>query len=165
MQWTSTAMANELFRSMAKWTRPDIVISGYPEYGTNPDMLDSNQRRDLTCAANMIIRSLSTMHPVRAFLVVGHADKALRKPLNERAAFEQEVSQQRADAGREALLREMVRLAGGPAIRRMVDHAAIGIGNLRPVCANAASEAQMRQNRRIEIVFARALVCPPRCGT
>jgi flagellar motor protein MotB len=148
---------------LARCIRPDYAIAGYPEYGTDTAQLDAQQRRELTRAADEILSSQFTRLPVRAFLVIGNADKALRKAVPERAAFEQEISTQRAEAGREALLKELTRLAGGPAIRNLVRHQAVGIGNSRPRFAHASSEAQMRQNRRIEIVIARCPVSDPCC--
>jgi outer membrane protein OmpA-like peptidoglycan-associated protein len=164
MNWTGPQYAEQLFQLMARCGRADFVISGYPEYGTDPHKLTPAQRSELTRAATVILSSLSALTPVRAFLVVGHADKALRKAPHERAAFEQEVSQKRADAAEAALLHELIQLAGGPAIQYIVYHDAIGIGNLRPVVAHAATEEQMRKNRRIEIMLARLAPGRPRCG-
>jgi flagellar motor protein MotB len=157
-------MNEQYFQALAKGTCPDFVISGYPEYGSDPCSLDHRQRCELTRAAHHVLSSLFTRIPIRAFLVVGHADKALRKPVSERAAFEREISQQRADAGREALLKELTILAGGPAIRWMVQHHAIGIGNLRPLVGYARFEEEMRRNRRIEIVCASWPVSEPVCA-
>lgn len=159
-----TLLNVQFFRTLSKCTRPDFVISGYPEYGSDPDKLDPFQRRELSRAAQHIRNSLITRDTIRAFVVVGHADKALRKPMQERAAFEREISQQRADAGREALLKELTRLAGGPAIKWAFRHCAIGIGNLRPVVTNAATEGEMRKNRRIEIVCVYWPVSKPCCA-
>ena len=73
------------------------------------------------------------------------------------------MSQQRADGGSKALLHELTRRAGGPAIAGILQHRAIGIGNLRPVVANAVTEEQMRKNRRIEITIIQCQLTPPNC--
>jgi flagellar motor protein MotB len=164
MMFANVRMNEQVFDTMSLRGHPDFVISGYPEYATDPAKLDASQRAEIRRAAETIVASLSTRTPVRAFVVVGHADKALRKPVGERAKFEREISQKRADAGREALLKELTRLAGGPAIKHIVQHRGVGVGNLKPVVKHAATEKQMRQNRRIEIVCARCVVTDPHCG-
>jgi outer membrane protein OmpA-like peptidoglycan-associated protein len=142
----------------------DFVITGYLEYRTDPNALTGKQRETLDRAAQTIRNSHYTMTPIRAFLVIGHADRALRKASHEREAFEQKISQQRAAAARTALLREIRRLPGGESIASSLDHLAIGMGNHRPLVPHAASEAEMKMNRRIEIVLVGYPLSPPRCG-
>jgi len=40
----------------------------------------------------------------------------------------------------------------------------IGVGNARPIFAHAATEAQMRKNRRVEIFLFRSHYPPSRCA-
>src|SRR6185295_3500094 len=98
------ATAGAVLTSMVTTAIADAVLDGYPEYATGVDQLDVEQRRVLAGVAEAIVRSHSTRSPVDAVAVIGHADKALRKPVAERAAFEMDVSQQRATSARQMLL-------------------------------------------------------------
>ena len=160
----SIFIANQLFAVMAQAGKADFVIDGYPEYGTDSTNLDSIQKNILRHAAQIIVQSQSTMTPIRAALVIGHADKALRKAPSERVAFELEISQRRASSACEALLKEVNRLAQGAHFAKTLQRGTLGVGNRNPLISNASTEAQMRKNRRVEILFARHLLSMPRCG-
>ena len=99
--------------------KPDFVISGFPEYKTTIKSLDAAQRLELLRAALAIVNNMSTSAPVRGIIVVGNADVALRKAQSERASFELEVSQTRADNALAVLLDEIARTSGNPAARYM----------------------------------------------
>lgn len=144
--------------------QPDFTIAGFPEYATSPDALAANQRHILQVAAIAIERSQMTYSPVKGAVIIGHADRALRKAVSERAQFEIEVSQKRASAAASSLLRELVKLSNGAHYAKCFRYVAIGIGNAKPRYANAANEEQMRQNRRVEIVLASTQLGQPRCG-
>jgi outer membrane protein OmpA-like peptidoglycan-associated protein len=158
-------VAKQLLAQVADAAKVEFVIDGYPEYATDPSSLEPPQRSVLRRAAEMIVRSQSTMRPVRAFVVVGHADKALRKPPAERPSFELQVSQHRARAATEALYKEVLRLSSGAHFAKTMQRGARGVGNTKPRVANAATEADMRKNRRVEILVARSQLTPPQCGT
>jgi hypothetical protein len=79
-------------------------IAGYPDYSKDPNQLDATQKKVLTDIAQKIVSSHHTNLPYTAFIVIGHADAAMRKPVRERPEFEQRVSEGRADAARNALL-------------------------------------------------------------
>lgn len=157
-----TVRSEQLFSLLARGGKPDFLIDGYPEYGTEAS-LDAHQRRVLRQVAEQIVQSRATMSPVKALLVVGHADKALRKAVNERAAFEQEISVHRATSARKLMLDYVLDLSQGAHYAKTLISSAIGVGNKHPVVANAASEAQMKKNRRVEIYLGQCMLTPPLC--
>jgi flagellar motor protein MotB len=142
----------------------DAVLDGYPEYATGVTQLDPDQRRVLTAVADRIVRSHLTLQPIDAVLVVGHADKALRKAVAERAGFELDISRQRASSARLMLLDAAQTLAGGAHFSKVLLVVDVGIGNGRPVFASAATEAQMRKNRRVEIFLFQSNHSPTHCA-
>jgi len=150
---------------MVGWQMADAVIDGYPEYATEPRELEAQQRSALFRLAQAIVDSHSTgRRPVQAIVVIGHADKALRKAPNERAAFELKISGDRAESARKLLLSEVRRLAFEAHYSKVMLCVATGLGNLRPVIANAANEAQMRKNRRVEVFLLERQLPPVRCA-
>jgi flagellar motor protein MotB len=148
---------------MVRERTPDTAIDGYPEYATGPEKLETLQRQALRLAAQTIVRSYETRRPIKAVLVIGHADKALRKPVHERAAFELEISRLRATSARDSLLSEVRRLACDAHFSKVLFSVTEGSGNQRPVAPNATSEAQMKKNRRVEIFLFQVLLAAPRC--
>jgi len=157
------AYADQFLTQMAQGQTPDTVIDGYPEYATGLDQLEQLQRQALLLAAQTIVRSYETQCPIKAVVVIGHADKALRKPVQERAAFELEISQLRATSARNTLLSEVRRLAYDAHFSKVLPSVAKGVGNQRPVIHNAATEAQMKKNRRIEVFLFQMPLPAPRC--
>lgn len=145
--------------------RPDFTIDGFPEYATTPNMLASDQRHILSTGAVAIVQSQTTYQPVMAAIIIGHADKALRKPVVERASFELEVSQKRATAAADTLISELVARSHGAHYAKAFRYVAVGVGNARPRHVNAVNESQMRQNRRVEITLLTCPVGTPQCGT
>jgi outer membrane protein OmpA-like peptidoglycan-associated protein len=133
--------------------KPDFVLSGFPEYKTTVASLDSSQRIDLHRAAVAIVNSMSTSSPARGILVIGNADVALRKQQFERAGFELDVSQARADNALDVLLDEIARTSGNAAARYLFRTRAVGVGSTNRKIINASTEAQMRQNRRVEFIL------------
>ena len=146
-------------------SNPDCVLSGFPEYATGPESLAADQQQALRRMAALIARSRAGFNPVVAAIVVGHADKALRKAVGERAAFEHDVSQRRATAAAERLVGELIAESHGAHYAKVFRTLAIGIGNARPRFANAANEVQMQQNRRVEITLLSCWTGLPSCGT
>jgi outer membrane protein OmpA-like peptidoglycan-associated protein len=155
--------ANRILPRIAEPHKADAVIDGYPEYGTHVHELKPQQRHALLTVAESIVRSRSTRFPIEAVVVVGHADKALRKPVQERTAFELEVSQRRATAARNALLGEVRRLASDAHFSKVLLCPTVGMGNRKPVVRDAATEAQMRRNRRVEIFLFQRPLSEARC--
>jgi hypothetical protein len=143
---------------------PDFVVSGFPEYKTTIESLDAAQRLELQRAALAIVNNMSSAAPVRGIIAIGNADVALRKAQSERASFEREVSQARADHGLAVLLDEVARTSGNPAARYMFKTRAVGIGSANRKIVNAATEAEMRQNRRVEFVLFHEQVGRATCG-
>lgn len=154
----------QLFDTMVKDGKADISIDNYPEYATAISQLEGEQKSLLLRAAQMIVRSQHTLTPICGFVVIGHADRALRKAASEREAFELEVSEKRAVSASDALLAEVRRLAHDAHFSKVMRHAAVGVGHSKPMVHNAATEAQMRRNRRVEVLFAARRLTPPHCG-
>src|SRR5215467_1427446 len=157
------SLTNQLFDLLPQCSSEFHQIAGYPEYETNPDKLEPEQRRVLSNLAQKIVNSHKTNAPYVAFIVVGHADTALRKPERERPGFEQRVSEQRADAARNALLTEIMRLPEGTEIAKKLQYKTRGEGSKyrinRPTLGHPVlSEAEMRMNRRVEIFPAQCLL-------
>jgi outer membrane protein OmpA-like peptidoglycan-associated protein len=144
--------------------RPDFVVSGFPEYKTTVASLDTSQRFELRRAAQAIVNSMVTGAPVRGILVIGNADVALRKQAFQRAGFEREVSQSRADNALNFLLDEIVKTSANRAARYLFRTRAVGVGSTNRKVINAATEAQMRQNRRVEFVLFHERVGRACCG-
>lgn len=103
-------------------------------------------------------------NPIRAVLAVGHADRALRKSASERAAFELDVSQRRANSARRFLLDELIRLAGDSSGEYLVYCRAIGLGSSDLKIYNPVNESQMKKNRRVEFRLMRETVGEPNCN-
>ena len=143
---------------------PDYSISGFPEYMTDIATLDPVQRRDVSRAAREIVASLRTKMPVRGILVVGNADVALRKAIGERAQFELDVSQTRAASGRKVLLDEIAASSGNPSARYFFKVRVLGMGSSNRKIVNPVTEAQMKQNRRVEYYLFRESLGSASCG-
>lgn len=158
------ASAAALLAGMVTAAGADALIDGYPEYTTDVNQLDVEQRRTLAVVAQTIVTSHSTRSPIDAVAVIGHADKALRKPVAERAAFELDVSQQRATSARKMLLAQVQSLASNAHFSKVLLIVGVGVGNARPVFDNAATEAQMKKNRRLEIFLFRSHHAGSRCA-
>jgi hypothetical protein len=166
MLWPANASVfqiNQLFDLLPKCSGEEYDIAGYPEYGTLP--LEEDQTRVIKTVAQKIVTSQSTNAPYVAFIVVGHADTALRKPPNERAEFEQQVSEQRADAARNALLTEIMKLKDGDKVAKKILYKTRGEGSkyllYRPTPGRQLSLSEMKANRRVEIFLAQCLLPEP----
>jgi flagellar motor protein MotB len=86
-------------------------------------------------------------------VVVGHADKALRKPVSDRTAFEYTISQRRADSTRVTILREISQLAHDAHFSKVLLCVAIGVGSTQLVVQNPITENEMEKNRRVQLFF------------
>lgn len=136
-------------------------ISGYVEYGTDPKQLAPEQLRVLADLAKEIIDSHKAGKPLLVALVVGHVDVAMKKPEGERAAFEQQVSEARALAARQALADELRKLPGGAeALNRQIAPITRGEGSKYRIYSPAKNEREMALNRRVEIYVTHAALPP-----
>lgn len=153
------------FQSLDATTIPGLVadysVDGFPEYATQ---LDHDQRLIVKQVASRIIHSFITDLPVRAVMVVGNCDVALKKPAgSQRTAFEQEVSDARAAIGEQVLLEEVVKV-GGPNAPGCFLTSAIGIGSANRTVLHPVNESQMRKNRRVDFVLFNDSLHRPRCA-
>ncbi|HWQ31970.1 MAG TPA: hypothetical protein VNQ79_03735 [Blastocatellia bacterium] len=150
----------------AQSEQPVVEIDGYPEYATRIEQLESRQQEQIIALARRIVESHKTNTPIVAFTVHGHADAALRKAPHERAQFEQEVSEQRAAAARNALLTELIKLPRGAGIAAAMPFTSEGFGSRKrkniPRPGSGLTESEMRQNRRVEFFIAQFLKPLPR---
>lgn len=139
------------------------IISGFPEYAVTPEKLEAEQQAILRRIASEIAASFNTGMPIVAILAVGHADAALRKPIAERAAFERNISQQRAENTLSQIMTELRRLSGATS-RDFVSGMqtrAIGVGSTQRLVTSPKTEFERRLNRRVEILPARCALPPP----
>jgi flagellar motor protein MotB len=143
--------------------QPDAVIDGYPEYRTSIKDLDPRQSNEFHRIVHAIFASLFTKNPVRAVVIVGHADRALRIAAGKRKAFEQDISEKRAESAQDLLSEELNKLAASDSGQYLVYSRALGVGATMLKIARAANEAQMRKNRRVEFRLFREGVGAPNC--
>ncbi len=154
-------IANQLFNIMPQCSNEQRIITGYPEYETNPKKLGPEQQKVLRQIAQQIVISHSTNSPILAILVKGHADRALRKAQHEREVFEMEVSKNRAESAQQALLQEIKSLAKGNEVANLLKLKAIWVGSKELLVREPRSEAEMKMNRRVEIFWARCILPDP----
>lgn len=151
------AFASQLLDVVATCSNEEKTIADFPEYGFK---LDASQRRTLDELATQIVASFDSDAPIAAVAIVGHADAALRVPPGERKAKEQQISASRSRHALEQLMEAITRRPGGREVAAKLNFKSKAIGNTQPVVANATTEAQMRQNRRVVFKLARC-TSPP----
>lgn len=133
------------------------IISGYSEYGVAPS---GEQRALVWQIAAEIMRSASSPTPVVVLLVVGHADRAPKKPPEQRAAFEQQISRERAE-GTCALVLNELRILGEKVLVDRLQSRSIGMGVTQLLLTHAKSEDERRINRRVEVFLVQCTPPPP----
>lgn len=131
-------------------------INNYPEYGS---ILDSGQLVRLRNIAAAIVRSHESGTPILAVKVIGHADRALRVPPEQRAAKEQQVSEQRAKHAKEQLVSSLATFPNGSGWASVIQDP-IGAGATELKIKSPANEAEMRLNRRVVFRWSRCLMRP-----
>jgi hypothetical protein len=156
-------IADQQFAAMPQCTNTQFTISGFPEYEVSPEKLPEEQQHLITRIADQVVASFASNTPFVAFSVKGHADRALRKPVEQREEFERGISQRRAQAAESALLSEIARLGRGTpqeADLKLIEHRAIGVGSTERLMENPRTESEMRLNRRVEIFLAQCAIPP-----
>jgi hypothetical protein len=157
--------ARQLISALPKSGTPLLVMDGYPEYATTANDLDPADRKKIKDLALKIVQSHKTNTPIVAFVVVGHADTALRKAASDRAQFEQDVSEKRADSVRNVILDEIMTHPSGKLVASTINFKSVGAGSrfLKkvPTASHALTESEMKRNRRVEIFTADAFVPLP----
>lgn len=134
---------------------PEIrEIARYPvEYATE---FDEGQLIRLQSIAATIIRSHDTHSPITNIKIVGHADIALKVPINARAAKEQSVSEERAKNARTSLLTKLKSMANGESvITKIAIDPVIGMGAKELKKMSPANEVERQKNRRVEFHWMR----------
>jgi hypothetical protein len=169
MQWPvnpNIVQINQFFDILPQCASEVYSIAGYPEYSPDPRTLEPDQQKVLQDLAQKIVDSWKTKSPYVAFLVVGHADVALKIPEGpKRTEFEQDVSEKRAEAARQSLLKLIQAKAGNQDISAVTTRGR-GDGSrqrqVRPTPAHPLlTESEMKMNRRVEIFPVRCLLPDP----
>jgi len=144
--------ANQILSTLHQTAKPLLVMDGYPEYATTAKDLDPADQKRIKDLASAIVASHRTSSPIVAFVVVGHADVALRKSVGERPQFEQEVSKNRAGSVRNVLLNEIMALPSGKLVAATINLKSVGVGSRFrkkvPAAGHALTETEMRQTGR-----------------
>jgi len=151
-------VVNQLLDIIATCSNEQIELDDYPEYAHE---LTPKQKQRLRFIAETLVRSFMTQSPIAGIAVVGHADRALRKPVHEREAFEDEISKNRAINADKALMDELRRAPGGDKVAGLVNAKPTWVGSRELRVPNATTEAAMRMNRRVVFKFSRCLVPQP----
>ena len=132
----------------------DYEIFGFPEFDASVADLRSDQKQVLESIVSKIASSQSTRSPIVALLVVGHADKARTKPLEQRATFEQVISEMRATSATKLILDSVKKRTNEEVVMR-IRHRARGEGSKflfnRDNPNKLPTNAEMERNRRVEI--------------
>lgn len=161
----SPLLFGQLLQAIAKSDKPILEIDGYPAHGDKIELLEPAQRKQIAALAKRIVDSHKGATPIIAFAVDGHADVDFSVPKTDRARVEQEVSQKRAEAARNALLSEMIKLDRGASIANVMPFVAQGFGSKfikkAPSATKPLTEAEMRKNRRVEFFIAQFVQPPP----
>lgn len=151
-------VASGLLDINAQCASEEREIADFPEYGST---LNSGQLVRLEAFAAEVIRSHDSQSPVAAISIIGHADRALREPVINRAKKEREVSDARAKNGLEQFEKAMLRLPGGQRVLAMIHTKAQGVGSTQLAVQNPLTEEQMRRNRRIVFKWSRCVLPAP----
>jgi hypothetical protein len=150
--------ASQLLDINAQCATEEREIIDFPEYGST---LNEKQLIRLKAFAEEVIRSHDSHSPIAAISIIGHADRAMKEPLQKRAVKEQEVSDKRAKNGNEQFEEMMKSLSGGSRVLAMIHTKAQGIGSKELVIQHPINEEQMRRNRRIVFKWSRCLLPTP----
>jgi hypothetical protein len=128
-----------------------LEIDGFDEYADVPS--PENQLK-LQGFAAAIAASEVSPEPIQVVNVIGHADRALKLPVDQRQAKEMEVSVNRAEKAAQLIRDAMAAVPGGAAAVDAVQIMTSGVGSRQLKVQSPASEADMRKNRRVEITTA-----------
>lgn len=133
------------------FAQQSITIANYPQHVTELNALDAGVQAKLQAFAAELVVAASANQGAEV-TTLGHADFDAQG-----RAFEVLVSRDRAanaESALESLFNRTADLALLPQERRgLVRFATVGVGTLRPIVTQPVSEAQRRENRRVEIVF------------
>lgn len=151
-------VANSLLDITATCSHEEIELDDYPEYA---DELTSQQKERIRFIAETLVKSFMTHVPIAGIAVVGHSDRALRKPVDERHTYEDEISKSRALNAHKALMDELRRTPGGGKVVGLVNMKPTWVGSRELKIQNATTEAAMRKNRRVVFKFSRCLMVVP----
>lgn len=131
-------VVNQLLDITATCSNEQIELDDYPEYAKD---LTSKQKERLGFIAETLVKGFMTRSPIAGIAVVGHADRALRKPVHERQAFEDEISRNRAINAHKALMDELRRTLGGDKVAAPVNAKPTWVGSRELEIPHATTEA------------------------
>jgi outer membrane protein OmpA-like peptidoglycan-associated protein len=156
------ALGPAVSRADSSPCQPEVhQIAGYPEYGSDTSKLAPEQQAVIKELAKKVVASQLTRAAYTSFIIVGHADVALRVAPNQRASFENKVSEQRAEAAKRTLLAEIAALPDGKKLAEHLRFRTRGEGSTYRMVKPARTEAEMRLNRRVEIYTAQCKLPQP----
>lgn len=151
-------LASHLLDLNAQCATEEREIIDFPEYEST---LNETQLIRLKAFAEEVIRSHDSHSPVAAISIIGHADRALKEPIQKRAAKEQDVSDKRAKNGNEQFEKMMKNLPGGSRVLAMIHTKPQGVGSKELAIQHPINDEQMRRNRRIVFKWSRCLLPAP----
>ncbi len=143
---------------LADCSGEEATIMDFPEFKHE---LSAAQKLQLRAIAEKIVFS-QKLNPIAAVAVVGHADKTLRLQGAAATNKEMDVSRKRAETGKRELVAMLQTFPDGKDIAAKIaaNMEVIAKGASELVVKNAATEAQMRQNRRVVFRWARCRPTP-----
>lgn len=131
-----------------------VSVGGFTRYKTQETDLPESERRKIDLVAERIVASFRPGSlPVLGILFVGHADQDLARG----AAFEREVSLERAERAREAVCRAVQRRAGAGLLALQVKSVVMrtaGVGAAQRLFTHPINEPQRAANRRVVMFIA-----------
>ncbi|WP_180982613.1 OmpA family protein [Methylocella silvestris] len=147
-----------MFRALPDQTTiAPVTVSGFTQYKTHVSDLPASESAKIDAVADAIVTSYRAgRHPIIGVLIVGHADQDLSRGV----AFEQEISIERAECVREALLSSLQSRTGAGLMPLQVKEAAVrtaGVGATQRVVTHPINEAQRAQNRRVVLYLAESI--------
>jgi hypothetical protein len=151
-------LVSKLMDINATCANEECEIFDFPEYSSQ---LNPGQLTRLRAFCLEVIRSHDSQSPIAAISIIGHADRALKEPLDRRAKKEQEVSGARANNAQAEFNKMMDDLPGGPRVSAMVHVKTEGVGSKDLAVQHPINDEQMRRNRRIVFRWSRCLLPVP----
>ena len=146
-----------MFRRLATQSSlAPVTVGSFTSHRTHVADLPPAERQKLDGVAGTIVAGFrGAHHPIVGVLLVGHSDKDPRG-----AAFEQQVSVERAEHVLETLAQLVQSRADTPLLRLLVKSVpmrAIGDGAVHRLFTNPTGEPQRAANRRVVLFLAEAI--------
>jgi hypothetical protein len=131
----------------------DVTIDGFEEFAVDvADIRDPAAQEKLRSLAHRIVASQQTPQPISGVVVHGHADFDHRTDPSKREQHEMEVSRNRSQSALEILVKIIADDEQRPDVAGVIkqNSKTEHFGSKHRIHANAGSESQMKENRRVE---------------